>query len=362
MGTKSNTRPSPATESGRQTHPPLPAELARIITGDRLFCDLLKRLPVYAATDLPVLIMGEPGTGKELVAEALWALSPRREQPFFRLNCAVLVADLATSELFGHLRGSFTGAEANRAGKFKLAHRGTLFLDEVGDLPLAIQPRLLRAVEHGEIEPVGGDVPIQVDVRLIAATNQSLPQLVAQGRFRQDLYDRLAVLALYLPPLRERGDDVLLLAEHFLAEQSRQYQRPVKGFSPAALRRLKEHAWLGNVRELKNVVTRAVLHCSGGLVRETDLDLTPKFYCPTPPATLWAQENPAHYQSYGGYPESQPGRPPREQLEQLLSEVGGNISALSRRLGVCTKTIYRWLQSYELDLGQLRALQSAPRS
>ncbi len=328
-------------------------ELARIITGDRSFEQILCRLPLYAATDLPVLIMGEPGTGKELVAEALWALSPRKPQPFYRLNCAVLIADLACSELFGHLRGSFTGAEQARAGKFKLAHQGTLFLDEVGDLPLAIQPRLLRAVEQGEIEPVGGDVPVKVDVRLIAATNNSLPQLVAQGRFRQDLYDRLAVLAIYLPPLRERGDDVVRLAEYFREQQARQYQRPVTSFSAAALRRLKENAWLGNVRELRNVITRAVLHCAGPQIKETDLSLTTKFYCPRPPAPLPGQMQWAPSPRAGPM-EPQPVRPPREQLEELIVTVGNNISALSRRLGVCTKTIYRWLQAYEIDLKRLR--------
>ncbi len=353
MGTKSDVKPSQPAETGKHFDSPPISDLTHIITGDRAFRHILQRLPLYAATDLPVLIMGEPGTGKELVAEALWALSPRCQQPFFRLNCAVLIADLACSELFGHLKGSFTGAETARAGKFKMAHQGTLFLDEVGDLPLAIQPRLLRAVEQGEIEPLGRDVPIRVDVRLIAATNQSLPQLVAQGRFRQDLYDRLAVLAVYLPPLRERGDDLLRLADHFLAEQARQYQRAVKGFSPAAVRRLKEHAWLGNVRELKNVVTRAVLHCSGPLVRETDLHLTPKFYSPpTPSASTLAEKATAYRAKMAA--EVWPARPPQQQLENLLSEVGGNVSALARRLGVCTKTIYRWLQSYDIDLDSVR--------
>jgi DNA-binding NtrC family response regulator len=347
MGKSTHRRCRPLSDDGQEPQAALLPEVARIITGDRQFQEMLDRLPLYATTDLPVLIMGEPGTGKELVAEAIWALSPRREQPFFRLNCAVLVADLACSELFGHLRGSFTGADQSRAGKFKLAHRGTLFLDEVGDLPVTIQPRLLRAVEQGEIEPVGGDLSVKVDVRLIAATNQSLPQLVAQGRFRQDLYDRLAVLAIFLPPLRERGDDVVRLAQLFLEQLAVQYQSPVQGFSPAAVRRLKEHAWLGNVRELKNVITRAVLHCRGSQIKETDLALTPKVYIPmSAPRALG--------EKLAGDDETQPARPDQEALEEMLAAAGGNISALARRFGVCTKTVYRWLQYYQLDLKHLR--------
>ena len=233
------------------------------------------RLPLYARSELPVLLVGEPGTGKELVAEALWQLSPRRSQPFLRTNCATFMESLACSELFGHLQGSFTDARRTRSGKFKLAHGGTLFLDEVGDLPLSVQPRLLRAVEQGEIEPVGADTPIQVDVRLVAASNQDLPSLIAQGRFRQDLYDRLAVLLLQLPPLRERGEDILLLACHFAQDAARRHgrDRPVR-FAAAAARRLQQHHWPGNVRELKNVITRAVLFSTEAVIRERDLSFT----------------------------------------------------------------------------------------
>jgi transcriptional regulator with GAF, ATPase, and Fis domain len=179
--------------------------LSRLLTGDPAFQALLHHLPRLAATNLPILITGEPGTGKELVAEALWCLSTRSSQPFHRVNCALLGGELATSELFGHLQGSFTGAARSRLGKFQQAHRGTLFLDEVGDLDPAVQPRLLRALEQGEVEPLGSDVTTTVDVRLLCATNQDLTRLLADGRFRQDLYDRLAVLLVPLPPLRERG-------------------------------------------------------------------------------------------------------------------------------------------------------------
>ncbi|MDI6853360.1 MAG: sigma-54 dependent transcriptional regulator [Deltaproteobacteria bacterium] len=318
----------------------------RIFTSDRALHDLLASLPCYARADLPVLILGEPGTGKELIAEALWALSPRAEQPFVRLNCANLGGNLAGSELFGHLKGAFTGAERGRAGKFKTAHRGTLFLDEVGDLPLSVQPRLLRVLERGEIEPLGSDSSLKVDVRLLAATNQNLPQLIVQGKFRQDVFDRLAVLVIHLPPLRERGDDVLYLARHFLHEEAARYQRQVKDFSSAAERRLKGYHWPGNIRELRNVVTRAVLFSRGLLIQDADL-----YFAPTrsalPDQALLRPEGPAV-------------RPSRAELLELLWEEGGNISAAARRLGVCTRTLYRWLKAYTVDLGEIRT--AAPLS
>jgi len=317
--------------------------LKRIITGYPPFQQILASLPVYARSQLPVLLVGEPGTGKELVAEAIWQLSPRRDQPFLRTNCATFLESLACSELFGHLQGSFTDAKRTRSGKFKLAHGGTLFLDEVGDLPLAVQPRLLRAVEQGEIEPVGADTPVRVDVRLVAASNQDLPRLITEGRFRQDLYDRLAVLLIHLPPLRERGEDILRLACHFAQDAARNNGRgPEVRFTPAAARCLQQHHWPGNVRELKNVITRAGLFSSDALIRERDLSFTFR------PGGL---AMPALIHRVAGLP----ARPGRAQLEELLLAEGGNISALSRRLRVCSKTIYRWLHNYRIDLLQIRA-------
>jgi DNA-binding NtrC family response regulator len=324
----------------------LPA-LSRLLTGFPPFQALLTHLPRLAATDLPVLITGEPGTGKELVAEALWALSPRQPQPFHRVNCALLTGELATSELFGHLAGSFTGAARTRLGKFQQAHRGTLFLDEVGDLDPAVQPRLLRVLEQGEVEPLGSDVSTTVDVRLLCATNQNLAQLLAAGRFRQDLYDRLAVLLVPLPPLRERGADVLRLAEHFLEEEARRYQRPVVGLSAPARRRLQDYSWPGNVRELKNVITRAVLFCRSHLVQRADLAFAPRPEGRNPART--------------SLPITLPARPPQTQLVALLREEDGNISAVARRLQVCTRTVYRWLQAADLDLKKLRAKAAEDR-
>jgi transcriptional regulator with GAF, ATPase, and Fis domain len=270
---------------------------------------------------------------------AIFALGPPWRRTCQRLNCASLTESLASSELFGHVRGAFTGADQARPGKFRLAHGGSLFLDEVGELPLAIQPKLLRAVEQGEIEPVGGDVAVKVDVRLVAASNRDLVQLVAQGGFRQDLYDRLAVLAIHLPPLRQRPADILLLADYFARETARRYGRDQSlQFSGGARRRLRKHAWHGNVRELRNVVTRAVLFGSGSLIREEDLAFTP-YSSPsasTPPNQTMR--------------EGATSRPSAVQLKELLDSVGGNVSALSRRLQVCSKTIYRWLRSHDIDL------------
>ncbi len=317
------------------------AARARLLTGSPPLQALLDQLPRLAATPLPVLITGEPGTGKELVAEALWALSPRRRQPFHRLNCALLGGDLATSELFGHQRGSFTGAVRNRLGKFPQAHQGTLFLDEIGDLDPAVQPQLLRALEQGEVEPLGSEVTTRVDVRLLCATNQDLAQLLAAGRFRQDLYDRLAVLLVTLPPLRARGDDVLLLAEHFLEQEARRYQLPVVGLSAPVRRCLQDYPWPGNVRELRNVITRAVLLSSGHLLQVSDLVFAPRPGLTPPLAPSLT-------------PVTLPVRPPQDHLAAVLRAEGGNISAAARRLQVCSRTIYRWLRAYGLDLQDFR--------
>jgi transcriptional regulator with GAF, ATPase, and Fis domain len=319
-------------------------EFTDIITADPQLTEILSWLPIYAESDLSILLTGEPGTGKELVAMAIFALGPSRRRTCQRLNCASLTESLATSELFGHVRGAFTGADYARPGKFRLAHGGSLFLDEVGEMPLAIQPKLLRAVEQGEIEPVGGDAAVKVDVRLVSASNQDLLRLVAQGRFRQDLYDRLAVLAIHLPPLRERPLDILLLASHFARETARRYGREYPEFTKAARRRLEKQPWPGNVRELKNVVTRAVLFSDAGLIREEALAFSPY-------PSWTAQSSPAVGE---GMPAS---RPSAVRLKELLDLEGGNVSALSRRLQVCSKTIYRWARTYHIDLMGSRAVE-----
>ncbi|MFP3866832.1 MAG: sigma-54 interaction domain-containing protein [Desulfobacteraceae bacterium] len=321
-----------------------PTKRAWIYTQDAAFQNILDRIPLYARTDLPVLITGEPGTGKELVAEALWAISFRHVQPLLKINCASISESLANSELFGHLPGAFTNALRKKRGKFELAHQGTLFFDEIGDLPLSMQPRLLRAVEQGEIEPVGSEGPKKVNVRLLAATNQDLRVMVAQGQFRRDLYDRLATLLIHLPPLRERRGDILLLANYFVWIAAKQYEKGMVRFSTAVEKEMLTYSWPGNVRELKNVVTRAVLLCQGSIVKELDLDPEPHL--------SEAQTTESHSSVA-----TLPTRPTLQELEELLRAAHGNVSALSRRLKVCTKTIYRWLRHYNIEVDNYRCFK-----
>lgn len=212
----------------------------------------------------PVLIGGETGTGKELIARAIHHAGPRRKGPFIELNCAALPAQLVEGELFGHERGAYTDAREKRAGLFEAASGGTLFLDEVGELDLALQAKLLRVLETRTVRRLGAVREIAVDVRILAATNRLLPELVAEGRFRSDLYYRLSIVSVEAPPLRDRGDDVILLAEHFLQQHARRYGRPLTRLSPAARGRLHGHAWPGNVRELRNLLEQIVIFHPGG--------------------------------------------------------------------------------------------------
>jgi len=223
------------------------------------FQAMLAHVSRLAPLDRPVLIVGERGTGKELVASRLAYLSPRWDRPFIKLNCAALAESLLDTELFGHETGAFTGAGRRRPGRFELADTGTLFLDEVANASLAVQEKLLRAIEYGAFERVGGNDTLAVDVRVIAATNADLPALAAVGRFRADLLDRLAFDVIALPPLRERPGDIELLAQHFATRMTAELGRPYfAGFTPAALERLRTHTWPGNVRELRNAVERSV--------------------------------------------------------------------------------------------------------
>ena len=228
----------------------------------QLYDQILRAAPTQAR----VLILGENGTGKELVARAMHRNSQRAEGPFVRVNCAAIPRELFESELFGHERGAFTGATARRKGKFVRAHKGTVFLDEVGEIPLELQPKILRAIESGEVEPVGADREITVDVRVIAATNRDLDRAVAEGRFRQDLFYRLQVVTLRAPALRERKDDIPALAQRFLADTCAENNLPQREMSPAALRRLIDHDYPGNVRELRNLVERLVILTSDRLI------------------------------------------------------------------------------------------------
>jgi formate hydrogenlyase transcriptional activator len=242
------------------------------------FRHALRQAEAVGPTTTTVLITGETGTGKELMARAVHDLSPRRDKPFIRVNCAALPMGLVESELFGHERGAFTGADQRRLGRFELANSGSLFLDEIGEMPLEAQAKLLRVLEDGLVDRVGGTRPVPVDVRVIAATNSDLMAAVSEGRFRSDLYYRLHVFPILVPPLRARREDIALLACHFLEAYRVKLKRPALELSAQAMERLTQYTWPGNVRELQNVIERAVI-----LARSPVVDIEPQFLMTSPP-------------------------------------------------------------------------------
>ncbi len=288
-----------------------------------------------APTDATVLIRGESGTGKELVARAIHRASPRAERAFVALNCATFSETLLESELFGHEKGAFTGAVARKRGKLEIAAGGTLFLDEVGELPVAIQAKLLRVLQEREIERVGGSRPIAVDLRIVAATNRDLERAIREGKFREDLFFRLAVVALELPPLRQRGADVGLLASHFVAHFSRKLHRRVIGLTPEARSCIERYDWPGNVRELANAVERAIILGEGELIRAEDL-----------PETL-LDSAPADKVSIAGYHRAIRDFK-RELVRGAVQESGGNITRAAEQLGINANYLHRLL--HKLDL------------
>jgi DNA-binding NtrC family response regulator len=245
----------------------------RIVAEHPAMKDASQMTQRVAATDSTVLLLGESGTGKELFARAIHHLSPRAQQPFVALNCAAIPEGLVENELFGHERGAYTGAGARKMGKLELAHRGTLFLDEIGELPLAIQSKLLRVLEERRFERVGGTQEIEAHVRIVTATNKDLQRAVAEKSFREDLYFRISAVPITIPPLRERGDDVLLLAEHFLERFKREFRKPSLELTSDARARLRGYPWPGNVRELQNAIERAAILANGSKIDAVALQL-----------------------------------------------------------------------------------------
>ena len=245
----------------------------RIVGEHESIREVSKQIQRVAATDSTALLLGESGTGKELFARAIHHLSSRREQPFVALNCAAIPEGLVENELFGHEKGAFTGAGARKVGKMDMAHRGTLFLDEIGELPLAIQAKLLRVLEERRFERVGGTQSIDVDVRIVVATNRDLKKHIEDKLFREDLYFRIAAVPMTIPPLRERGEDVLLLAQHFLEKFSREFNKPGLELSDSAKEHLLSYRWPGNVRELQNTLERAVILADGVSIGAKELQL-----------------------------------------------------------------------------------------
>jgi DNA-binding NtrC family response regulator len=246
----------------------------RIIGENSSLRQVLQHLHRAAATDATVLLEGESGTGKELFARGLHVLSPRADGPFVAINCAAIPDTLLETELFGHEKGAFTGAATRKPGRFELAHRGTLFLDEIGDLPLALQAKILRALEEKRFERVGGTQSLHVDVRVVAATNRNLKQRVAERQFREDLFFRLSVFPIQIPPLRDRGDDVVILARHFVDKFCRDMNKKTLTLTPPALDELRSYNWPGNVRELQNCIERAVILSEGDAIHPRHLNLS----------------------------------------------------------------------------------------
>jgi two-component system response regulator HydG len=293
---------------------------------------LMEMLATIAPSEATVMITGESGTGKELIARAIHANSPRRKGPYIAVNCAALTETLLESELFGHEKGAFTGAERRREGRFLAADKGTIFLDEIGEMPLSMQVKLLRVIQEREIQRVGGDQTLKVDVRIVAATNRDLLAEVEAGRFRQDLYYRLNVVALVLPPLRDREEDIPLLAAHFLKRFAETNGKRIKGFTPEAMDRLLKHPWPGNVRELENAVERAVVLALGEYVGEREL----------PPTLAGGEEN----RPEGGFANLTLEELERRAILDALEAAGGNKSEAARRLGITRKTLHAKLNRY----------------
>jgi two-component system NtrC family response regulator len=288
-----------------------------------------------AKTEATVLIEGESGTGKELIARAIHSRSGRREGPFVAINCGAIPETLLESELFGHEKGSFTGAHMLRKGKLELADRGTLFLDEIGELPLLLQVKILRFLQERTIERVGGRQPIHLDLRVIAATNRDMKTQLERGLFREDLYYRLSVVTIEVPPLRERGEDVILLANTFL-QRAAQAQRRRARFSPDALRALLAYSWPGNIRELENKVRRAVIMAQGRVIEPADLDLEPG--PETRPTSLRETRE----------------RVEREALVEMLGRHRGNVSQAARELKVSRPTLHGLLDKHGINAKDFR--------
>jgi two-component system NtrC family response regulator len=294
---------------------------------------LRRTIEKVSTLDVNVMLFGESGTGKELLAHAIHARSPRAKGPFIPLSCAAIPETLFESELFGHERGAFTGAVKQVIGKVEAANNGTLFLDEIGDVPQPMQVKLLRFLQDQIIERVGGRRPIQVDVRVVCATHQNLTQLIADGRFREDLFYRINEVGVQVPPLRDRLGDATLLAKYFLNRFAAKYHRPVRAFTPDALRAIEQHPWRGNVRELENRVKRAAIMAGSSVIGLQDLELARS-----------TEEKPAQSLDL----REARLRAEAQVLRQALAQSGSNVSEAARLLGVSRPTLYDLMRQHAL--------------
>ena len=310
--------------------------LERVAFGDLIgdcpqIQEIHKKVQKIAGTDVSVLITGETGTGKELVAREIHKRSHRAGGPFVTINCGAIPENLLESELFGHVKGAFTGAVATKEGRFQTANRGTLFLDEIGEMPLQLQVKILRALQERVVTKVGDTRPEKVDIRVITATNRNLENEIAAGRFREDLYYRLNVVNIHLPPLRERGEDIVLLAKFFLHRYIQEYNATARGFSPNAVIALKKFEWSGNIRQLENHIKKAIILGDKALLGPEDLGLTSDVLEPTLPLAQAKEEFQRRY------------------INEVLARNNGNRTKTARDLGVDPRTIFRHLEKDELE-------------
>jgi DNA-binding NtrC family response regulator len=320
-----------------------------VIAGHGEMQEVFRLVNKVKDSDIVVLIMGESGTGKELIARAVHYHGRRKNGPFVVVNCASIPHDLLESELFGHEKGSFTGAAQRRLGRFESAHGGTIFLDEIGEMDQALQAKLLRVIQTKQFERVGGNETISTDVRIISATNRDLKKEVEAGRFREDLYYRLATFPILLPPLRQRRSDVLLLAEHFLRRYAAQENKPARRFSREALRLLYGYPWPGNVRELENAIQRAVVMSEGEFLTEEELPVSVQSF--SDPASASAGD------VLSGPAATDDIIVPMEKMEEIavrnaLRICGGNSAMAAKRLGIGRATLYRMVKRYGIGGGE----------
>jgi two-component system, NtrC family, response regulator AtoC len=304
-----------------------------IICSHKGMLEIIHSLKKVAKTNAPVLITGESGTGKELIADEIHRLSQRSDKKFVKLNCASLPESLLESELFGHKKGAFTGADKDRPGRFNTAHKGSMFLDEIGDMSLMIQAKLLRVLQDSQVTALGADEPKSVDVRIITATNKDLQHMMSDGKFREDLYYRLSVVHFELPPLRERKGDILLLAEAFREQACREYGRQISGFDPEVQNLLLSHLWPGNIRELKNCVQRSVIFCENDLISIEDLPAQYKDI----PSQGWSDEYERAIDNIN-----------KELIEEALRKSQGKKTMAAELLNMDRKTLYNKMKKLNI--------------
>jgi len=319
-------------ENARLTAAPVASPIQGIITADEGMLKVCRTVERLGSVSVPVLLLGESGTGKEALARALHDMGPRAQKPFIALNCAAIPENLLESELFGHERGAFTGAVKQVIGKIENAHGGTLFLDEIGEMPITLQAKLLRFLQDQVVERVGGRTPIKVDVRVVSATNQPLEEQAESGKFRGDLLYRLNSVTVRIPPLRDRGGDVLLLARFFFARQVKEFGRKLRGIDPQAAEAIAAHRWPGNVRELENRIRRAVLMTEGPFITTADLEINQVEDVPEPDFDLRAARL----------------RVERDLIDRALARSNGSLSAAARLLGISRPTLYGLLDVHGL--------------